>query len=228
MRDLKSKLNLYREGLIDKEYDYMTNFKSKTSQFYGIPKIHKSEKISNACRIATDIIIKVPTPYDLKLRLIIAGPACETHRLNNFLDALLKPFLKNVKSYIRDDLDMLNHLPETINKSTLLVSVDVLNLYSNIPHNLGIEVIQFWLENYANELPHRIKKEFVIEGLKFSPENNYFVFKDNFYQHKSGTAMGTRMAPSFANLVMGYLEISLYRKILEKYSSPFSIYIENN
>lgn len=60
-------LNQFREGLTDKEYGYTTNFKCKTSQFYCIPKIHKSKKISKICRIATYLLIVVSTPNDSKL-----------------------------------------------------------------------------------------------------------------------------------------------------------------
>lgn len=50
------------------EYDYITNFIGKPNQFYSISKIYKNKKMSNACGIATDIMIKIPNPNDLKLR----------------------------------------------------------------------------------------------------------------------------------------------------------------
>lgn len=66
MRNLKTILNSFTEGLTGKKYDYMNNFKSKPCQFYNISIIHKSDKISNTCRIATDIIIKGPSSNNLK------------------------------------------------------------------------------------------------------------------------------------------------------------------
>ena len=30
------------------------------------------------------------------------------------------------------------------------------------------------------------------------------MFDDKFYQHKQGTTTGTKVAPTYANLVMGY------------------------
>ncbi|CAC5415569.1 unnamed protein product [Mytilus coruscus] len=90
-------VNLYRKGLTKKECDYITNFKCKTSQIYGLPKIHKSQKITEACKLTKSSCINICAPNDLKMRPIVAGPACETHRLSNFLDILLKPFLKHIK-----------------------------------------------------------------------------------------------------------------------------------
>lgn len=55
------------------------------------------------------LIIKVPNPNEVKLKPIIEGPAYEPHHPCNILDTLLKPFLKHIKSSIKDDQDLLNH-----------------------------------------------------------------------------------------------------------------------
>jgi hypothetical protein len=44
----------------------------------------------------------------------------------------------------------LNHLPTTVNSNSELISFDVVSLYTNIPHDLGISAITFWLENKRN------------------------------------------------------------------------------
>ncbi|CAH2313023.1 Hypothetical predicted protein, partial [Pelobates cultripes] len=48
--------------------------------------------------------------------------------------------------------------------------------------------------------------DFLIEGIDLILNNNYFWFKDGFYLQKRGTAMGTRFAPSYANLYMAEWE----------------------
>ena len=42
--------------------------------------------------------------------------------------------------------------------------------------------------------------------LEYILKENYFTFKDKFYLQTHGTTMGTKMAPSFANIFMGALE----------------------
>ena len=96
-----SKLNkLIKEcgnGLTDKEEDYIKDFVCKESNFYGLPKVHKSKIIRDACSKNTSSYIDIKEPNDLKLRPIVAGPSCETHRLSNFLDILLKPLVTKVR-----------------------------------------------------------------------------------------------------------------------------------
>ena len=72
-----------------------------TSNFYGLPKIHKSTSITTAIKEQNEDYVKLPPPPNLKLRPIVAGPA-PTHRPSNFVDIILKPLCKRVPSYIRD------------------------------------------------------------------------------------------------------------------------------
>ena len=139
----------------------------------------------------------------------MAGPACETHRLSDFLDIILKPLLKYVKSYIRDDIDILQYIPDEVAQDTILASFDVMNLYSNIPHDFGLEAIKYWLDSYPEEIPERVSKDFIMDSLQFILENNYFLFNGQAFRQIKGTAMGTKIAPTYASLVMGYFETKL-------------------
>eukprot|EP00106_Octopus_bimaculoides_P011984 XP_014779426.1 PREDICTED: uncharacterized protein LOC106875695 [Octopus bimaculoides] len=103
---------------------------------------------------------------------------------------LLKTLLKYSKSFFGDDLDMLEL--KKINEEALLVFFDVINLYTNIPHDYGIKAIKFCLEKYTEVLPERINQIFIIESLKIILQNNYFPFDDTYYRQKCGIAMGTK------------------------------------
>ena len=71
-------------------------------------------------------------------------------------------------------------------------------------------------------------KEFIIDGLKLVLENNVMTFNNKCYLQINGTAMGTKMAPTYATLVMGYLEMKLYQKIEEEYNYEIRTYFEEN
>jgi hypothetical protein len=153
-----------------------------------------------------DTYVKLPRPSDLKLRPIVAGPSSSTQGLSNLLDLILIPLCKTVPSFIRDDLDFLKYIPEKVQENKLLVSFDITSLYTNIPHDLGLEAVQFWIEKFPTEIWEIFSKEFILKALQIVLKNNHFQFDDQHYLQIRGTAMGTKVASTYAMLVMGYLE----------------------
>ena len=223
----KKFLQKFKSQMTEKEFDYLLNFEVKTSNFYGLPKVHKSKQINEKCKSANSGYVEITDKIsDLKLRPIVAGPSCHTHRLSNLIDILLRPYMEHVTSYLRDTTDFLNNLPDTIPKDTILTSFDIEALYSNIPHKLGLEAIKYWIEKYPNTLNSRFSKEFILDGIKFILENNIFCFNDTFYRQEKGTAMGTKFAPVYATLTIGYLEEKLYTIIETNYDTKFQRYLK--
>ena len=49
------------------------------------------------------------------------------------------------------------------NEDTLLVTFDVVNLYTNIPHTFGLKALENWLENHPESLDARFNKGLVLE-----------------------------------------------------------------
>ena len=78
--------------------NYKDNFERKPSNFYGLHKVHKSDQIRNACDQFDTHYVQVENVTNLKFRPIVAGPACQTHRLSNLIDILLRPLTKHVKA----------------------------------------------------------------------------------------------------------------------------------
>jgi hypothetical protein len=108
------------------------------------------------------------------------------------------------------------------------MTCDVVSLYTSIPHELGVESIEFWLKESPNTIPTRFMHSFILQAIDFILKNNYFSFEDDFYLQISGTAMGTKMAPTYACLVMGYLETKMYSKIKEVYPNDVYEHILNS
>ena len=107
-------------------------------------------------------------------------------------------------------MDFLNYLPDEVKEDILLVSFDVVSLYTSIPHDLGLTAIEYWIDNYTTILPRPFSKEFILEAISLVLKENTFSFDNKHYRQLQGTAIGTKMAPSYATLVMGYLEANLY------------------
>ena len=86
---------------------------------------------------------------------------------------------------------------------------DVESLYTNIDTELGLQAIKFWVEKFPNKVLSRFSVDFICDAIKLILENNIFFFNDNYYKQISGTAMGTKFAPSYPNLVLAYLKHKL-------------------
>jgi hypothetical protein len=91
----------------------------------------------------------------------------------------------------------------TITSGSILATIDVSSLYTSIPHDEGLQAIIEVLEENGHTDPPVL---FIAKLAELVLKNNVFRFKDQTYLQVRGTAMGTRMAPSYANLFMSKLE----------------------
>ena len=168
--------------------------KPKTPQIYFLPKIHK------------DV---VPPPG----RPIVSANSCPTENISAFIDMFLNPLVKNSDHYIKDTTDFVRKIKEIgkVEPNTILGSLDVSSLYTNIPNNEGLNATLNILqsERYG---PHRPKNETLIKLLELVLSKNNFQFNGQNYLQVGGTAMGTRVVPSYANLFMRKLESKLLDK----------------
>ena len=106
-KNLKKLLHKYKKCFTESEQKLLNEKSFKTSNFYGLPKIHKSKVIEAAIHSQNTEVVEVREHRDLKLKPIVGGPNCPTRRLSYLLDTLLKPYLKHVKSYIQDRVNFL-------------------------------------------------------------------------------------------------------------------------
>ncbi|NQY54727.1 MAG: GIY-YIG nuclease family protein [Campylobacteraceae bacterium] len=91
-----------------------------------------------------------------------------------------------------------------------------------------MKAIRYWLYKYPSLLHERFSIDFVLEALEFVLDNSNFQFNNNFYSLISGTVTGTKVAPTYANLTVAFLEISLYDKVKEIYGENIQKYVISN
>ena len=121
-------------------------------------------------------------------------------------EILLKPLVPILKTYIKDDWDFLRKLPTKIPFDSTMYSCDISSLYILIPTELGVEAISYWLHKKRELIPQRFTNDFIIESLKLILQNNNVLFDDHMHLQLFGTVMGTKCAPPYACLTVGYLE----------------------
>ncbi|XP_053388669.1 uncharacterized protein LOC128551780 [Mercenaria mercenaria] len=91
-----------------------------------------------------------------------------------------------------------------LSKKSLLVTLDVTSLYTNIPHADGIDACRHYLDKENNN--SKLSTDEICSLIKLTLENNHFQFSGENYVQTLGTAMVSSMAPAYASLFMGKLE----------------------
>ena len=134
---------------------------------------------------------------------MVSSEKCPTEKISAFVDEHLRPIVTKLKSYIKDTSDFVKKIKEMgkVPKDSILVTMDVKALYTNVDHNEGSEAMHEALSGSnrrrnpsANALTPLMRLVLIL---------NNFVFNNVNYLQKMGVAMGTRSAPSFSNIFMG-------------------------
>ena len=195
---------MFERNVLDRNtFQFLLPKDPRTSRFYILPKIHKPGAPG---------------------RPIVSSCGAPTEGISKFIDHHLGPLVKNIPSYVKDTNDFLSKLHEIrVPPGSLLVTLDVSSLYTNIPHDEGLEACREALNTRGITDP---PTDDVINLINLVLKKNNFSFNDTHYLQKHGTAMGTRMAPSYASLFMGHLEKDLLQQT-EKKPSIWLRYIDD-
>ena len=176
------------EEISAETYEYLINRTPRTPLFYSLPKIHKGT---------------IPPPG----RPIVSGNDSASERISQFVDHFLQPIVPKTKSYIKDTSDFVKFIRDLgpIPTGSILATLDVSALYTNIPHDEGEEAA---LNALIKERGPSAKPSntFLSELLHLVLTTNNFEFDGIHYTQLSGTAMGTKVAPSYANIFMDWFE----------------------
>ena len=170
----------------DRTYAYLMDGGTRTSIFYMLPKIHKSNQKPRG-------------------RPIVSSIDCPTERLSKFLDILLQPYVLDTKSYIRDTPDFIKKIENVrIEAHDWFLVLDVVGLYTHISHDDGISAIAEVLS--TRDINSHPSTYTILKMLELVLTHNNFTFNKQHYLQINGTAMGTRVAPTYANLFMSIFE----------------------
>ena len=176
------------------------------SNFYVLPKVHKSSMVASEIKKRRSEYIHMRYPSDLKSRPINGDVKSVTQGLSKLIEKILGPLVVHLKTYVKDEFDFIRKFPTKIPRNSYIMCCDVTSLYTSIPHELGLRAVDYWVDKLAYLIPTRFSKPFILESIKFILENNFFLFDNVVWHQLCGTAMGKSFAPPYACLTVGYLE----------------------
>ena len=183
--------NLYkRQFITKKELQFLLPQQSQDQRtFYLLPKLHKD----------TWPELSVPPG-----RPIVSDVRSISYNCSNLLEYFLSPLVAKQDSYLRDSGHLIAILREaSFPQSTLLFTMDVASLYSNIPVDEGIQIVsQLFRQHPDPSRPDRT----LLTILELLLTHSAFTFRNSCFLQTKGVAMGKKFAGSFANLFMAHWE----------------------
>lgn len=169
-------------------------------RIYALPKIHKSNV---PLRPISSYVNSVG--YSLATLLIPVFASLENkYNIKNSFE--LKEKLKNIK----------------IEEDEIIISLDVISLFPNIPVNFVINEIKTeWnIIRDKTNIPNKLFYDILEFCLK---DANYFMYKEQYYQQIDGCPMGSPISPSIADFLLNKLldyvcsKLNFRPKLLVKY-----------
>ena len=113
---------------------FLTPKNPRTPVFYLLPKIHKPNYSGGP---------------------IVSACDSPTEKMSAYIDSFLKPLAQKTNSYLKDTNHFLQKLADlgTIPAQSYLVTIDVVALYTNIPHREGILAVKEALNIWTKKQP---------------------------------------------------------------------------
>ncbi len=190
-------------------------YKLQPAHLYLLPKVHKltEQQYQQCTSIDIDYQTRIKSLIThLKSRPIASNVNSYTTPLSQVCALLLNNYIKQHDNILLDTISLVQSLeqncyPQTDN-DLLLISFDVESLYTNLPiHKSIMRVIDHLTSLTGKNDPRQIDLIKIIKQILITVLNNNIVtYNNKYYRQVKGIAMGTNLAPPFANLVLHTLE----------------------
>ena len=131
-----------------------------------------------------------------------------TYQVSRYLADLLKPLCSDSNNTVKNSREFTEFIrTQTVQPDEEIVSLDVVSLFTSIPVDLALEVIDHRLEsNPSWQENTNLIKDQVVELTRYILKNSYFSFEGTMYHQTFGCAMGSPVSAVIAELVMGHVE----------------------
>ena len=179
---------LNQQIISKEEFNAMDPDDKNPARFYCMSKIHKFHN----------------PPETPPIRPIISGSGSITENIGVFLEHHIKKLATTHKSYLQDTPHLLRIIEklnqgQKLPQNSILVTMDIIGAYQNIPQNDGIECLKEALEE---RIVKDISTDFLTSLMELIQRHNIFEFHDSLWRQIIGTAMGSHPAPPYANIYL--------------------------
>ena len=154
---------------------------------YGLPKVHKP---------------------NMPLRPIVSSVGSITYDSAKCMAKVLSPLVGQTEHHVKNSKHFATVISDkTVNDDEILVSYDVSALFTSVPVDKALQVIQERLSNdtsLSDRTP--LSPERITRLLELCLKCTYFVYDGTYYLQIHGAAMGSPVSPIVCNLYMEHFE----------------------
>lgn len=182
IKDLKD------QNKIDKKTaSHLTPKHSVAPRIYGLPKVHKE---------------------NMPLRPIVSSINSPCYNLAKHLTDILTPLSGNGSSYIKNSQHFVERAKRIqIQPDDLLVSFDVVSLFTNVPIDDACKIIGDSLrDDDTLQYRTRMTSDEIVELTKLCLTSTYFKWQGKYYEQQEGQSMGSPLSPVTSNIFMEHFE----------------------
>ncbi|BHF82693.1 hypothetical protein SprV_0802583200 [Sparganum proliferum] len=167
-----------------------------TPRFYGLPKVHKA---------------------NVSLRPIVSLRGTPTYGLAKWMFGRLKFLAEGSPTTVTSAyhfFERIKHLKLEPDES--MVSFDVVSLFTSIPQQLAIDVVDKLLAERYEERDKPLKCEHLLELLRYCLKT-YFTFGGQMYEQIKGTPMDSPISGLITEVVLQRVEHLVFTKYQRKF-----------
>ena len=175
-----------KKQIQDKLYNQLHSTDGTPARFYGMPKANKA---------------------NVPLRPITSCISFPTYELSKHLVTIMSSLLNNKYTVKNSSIFSSKVRKQHIAEDEIMVSFDVISLFTSIPIDLALQVVKSRLQEHRL-LTHGtdISVTNTSRLLEFVLNNSYFTHENENYQQISGCAMGSPISATIADIVMEHVE----------------------
>jgi len=181
-------LDLKKLGSLNETDDWKLCLSESTpASVYGLPKIHKVE----LQQMDDHLTLPEGSETRIPLRAINSCIGSPTFELSKYLASVPKHLANESEYSVKNAKQFAEFISnQKVSEDELVVSFDVISLFTSIPIVMAIDIVQRKLEGSDDWKNHtQLTKDQLVDLLSCLSHNNYFIFEGTQYHQVSGCAM---------------------------------------
>ena len=171
-------------------------------------------------------IIKLHKPGN-PIRPLVNGIGAPTYKLAKFIDNIIKRTTKINNEYAAiNTVNFAKKVEGTIlQPQDCMISLDIVNLYMNIPKKEAIQCLKDKLVNEGNLNDQEINQ--IILLTETILQQNYFMYNNKYYICSTGIAMGGPLSSTISQIYLNKIEENKIMNVANPYQKHITTYFRH-